>query len=480
MAGNEDPSSFKPANQQCFYTLHDGVVHDPLGAASYVFQRELAKPLLRNVGVIPASARFPPQDSKADTDESLHLSETDSAVSLTADTTSSKVTIHIGAQPNNSPHTGTIVVFTEAFLLARLLQTAYPKLRAQAIAAGSPASEWVDDIRVVVQLDIVDTAPDNARTEVIDGFVYQHSHRSTGAMETFLPDYYALLKELSEYVNGEIKYTVEYQDTLMRLPGMRNALRAIIVDGERIAGELAPEREALAIRSACPVVGCSIADKHGIKNVYNVTSDKTKITFTCPTHGAYTLCLENADDRARIELNTPLRNLARTLTYFADTHSSRTPRQPAPARVHMRVTGADYAGFYQEHLLHRQLTYLKRTAEPELREAMDQQHPVLFYAPLITDWSGAKLSKSLYVKQDAYKYLDKGGMTYLLEYRRMVEDGKDRRVIFDMVEEWVQNPKKLFRPYSIDYIHSRFMKEAVGRRRGAGSRECQGFFVDYE
>ncbi|KAI0740752.1 hypothetical protein C8Q76DRAFT_708889 [Earliella scabrosa] len=473
MGGVQSFSLFRrPKPKQPFFAArHDGVVHNPLGAASYVFESELAKPLLRYLGLIPASARFPrtTADTTAQTaagsDKGSHnVDDTDSAVSLTADTTSSTLTVHIGAQPNNSPHAGTIVTFALAFILARLFQNEYPALRARALAAGGTSpKDWVDDLRVVVQLDLVDTAPDSARTAVIDGIVYQYSHRATGAMHTFLPDYHALLEELSIFVGGAVKYTVAYQEDLMRMPAMRDALRAIIVDRERIAGELAPQREALAIRSACPVEGCGCADKHGVNNTYCVTPEKTTITFMCPTHGPYTLALEDADERARIEFNTPIRNLARAMVSIRETEASRTPRQPFPEHVHMRVTGADYAGMYQEQLFFRQLDLLREVAEPELREAMNRTCPLIVYAPLMIDWSGAKLSKSLYVKKDAYKYLDEDGMTYLLEYKRMVKEQKDRNVIFKMVEEWVQEPKKLFRQYSIYYLDSKFQAhELVG------------------
>ncbi|KAJ3009028.1 hypothetical protein NUW54_g2934 [Trametes sanguinea] len=42
-----------------FTMKHDGVVHHPLGGASYVYEKELLKPVLRNLGLVPQSARFP-------------------------------------------------------------------------------------------------------------------------------------------------------------------------------------------------------------------------------------------------------------------------------------------------------------------------------------------------------------------------------------------------------------------------------------
>ncbi|KAI0330449.1 hypothetical protein GY45DRAFT_1323791 [Cubamyces sp. BRFM 1775] len=457
-----------------FTAVHDGVVHNPLGAAAYVYEKQFAKPILRVLGLIPSMVRLankcigvvPAATDNIEDDDSEDASSVssggDSGVVLTRDASAATVFIHIGAQPNNSPHAGTIITFAEAFLLARLLQRDYPQLRARALATDVPITDHallVDDLRVVVQLDLVDTAPDSKRTEEIDGIVYQYSHRTTGTMYSFLDDYHALIAELKRFVGGEIDCKMENQETLMRMPGtaLRDAVRTIIRDRQRIAAELSPEREALAFRSACPVEGCGMADKHGVKNQYAVDPDSTVITFFCPKHGAYTLTLENPDDLARLEMNTPLRNLTRALVYMADTAASVVPGQAVPSRLHMRVTGMDYAGTYQEQLFFRQLALLKAGVAPSpLREQIAL--PLIVYAPLVVDWSGAKLSKSLYVKKGAYTYLAPRGMEYLLEYRRMVEEGRDRRVLFRAVEDWVQNPAKIFRPYSLEYLHLLYLQ----------------------
>ena len=462
----QDFTDLKAPGEHLFRSTHDGVVHNPLGAAAYIYEKAFAKPLLEYLGIIPSYANFPPPPPGSQ--EALE-SPTDSAISLPDDavatTPTSSVVVHIGAQPNNSPHAGTIVTFAVAILLARQLQDEYCTLRARAranaLAHPSPLMDWADDFKVVVQLDLVDTAPDSSKTIVRDGITYQRSHRSTGAMNTFLQDYYDLLTELTAFTNNKVAYRVEYQETLMRAPAMRDALRAIILDRERIEKEVAPERERLAIRSACPVQDCGIADKHGMKNVYEVTDTSTRITFFCPEHGPYTLELENPDDRAKVELNTPLRNLARAIVNLADTtldprnarafpahhpadintSSDPTPvddlasaddpvsrsvdTSPSPSSApaddltaargqkmpvraaHMRVTGSDYSGIYQEQLFFRQLALLRPFLSPAARAAYDTLGPPVFaYAPLVLDWSGAKLSKSLYVKRGAYAYLD--------------------------------------------------------------------------
>lgn len=74
---------------------------------------------------------------------------------------------------------------------------------------------------------------------------------------------------------------------------------------------------------------------------------------------------------------------------------------------------------------------------------LERYFPYISYAPMIVDWSGAKLSKSLYVRENAYAYLQRAGLGFLLEYRKMVEGGKNVTILFRMVEGWMNEPKKL-------------------------------------
>lgn len=105
------------------------------------------------------------------------------------------------------------------------------------------------------------------------------------------------------------------------------------------------------------------------------------------------------------------------------------------------MTGSDYAGFYQEQLLYKASSHLDVKAH---------NLPTLLYAPLITDWSGAKLSKSLYVKEGAYKYLPE----YVINYEQLINTFGDSglKMIFLETESWIKEPFKLFRTYSVYYF----------------------------
>lgn len=84
---------------------------------------------------------------------------------------------------------------------------------------------------------------------------------------------------------------------------------------------------------------------------------------------------------------------------------------------------------------------------------------MIFYAPLVLDWSGSKLSKSLYVKEGAYKYLDEAGLGYMLNVNVLLDAESGLKALFAEVQRWVAEPYKLFRSYSVEYLH----RELVSR-----------------
>ena len=74
------------------------------------------------------------------------------------------------------------------------------------------------------------------------------------------------------------------------------------------------------------------------------------------------------------------------------------------------------------------------------------------FCPVITDWSGAKFSKSLYVENNAYAYLPIGFKDYnefisIYGYEGLV-------VLYNEIASWVKSPNKFFRNYSIEYIEN--------------------------
>ena len=351
---------------------HDGVSHNPLGAGSYVFRKNLITHLTQYCNSKP------------------------------------RILLHIGAQPNSSPHMGTLVSFAVAFALAKRIR-------------DDPSTLSAD---IMISLDLVDTAPSEQFTK--DGVIYQRSQRHTGEMKKYIDDFKHVMQLLHSY--SGIPWRIRNQEEfLMSHPDIHTIVEDIVRRRDELAKSLAPETGCLAIRSTCPHAECGLSDKHGIRNVYN-DDDKT-IVFHCPYHGQYIVDTKTSSGVSRLEFNAPLRNLLRAMTFTRDTDAT-----------WIRVTGADYAGYYQEQLLWRHIS------DPLL----------IFYSPLILDWSGAKLSKSLYVEEGAYKYFDTQNLDYLVSYEKFKQHGKDFRIIYDEVTNWVQEPFRLFRSYSVYYIDGLF------------------------
>ena len=311
-----------------------------------------------------------------------------------------KVEINLIIQPNNSPHFGTLFSMTLSFALARELQT--------------------QGLEPIVILDFWD----NAKHEqvLLDGVTYQRGLRSTGRLSDIIQDYYEILVTLKE--RYQVDYLVRMEDEFLRQDGMPPVVRGIIHERMALGPSLSPSTSHIALRSACPVAGCGLVDKYGVHNVYDEEHDR--VHFKCPIHGKYTVNI--ATECHRLQFNCQLFNLV-IGRFYQDVEFG-----------YIQICGGDYAGFWQEQLLWRHL-----------------QKPVLIvYTPLIVDWSGSKLSKSLYLKKDAYRYLKDAGQEYMLSYKVFKEAGKSMDVICDEVDVWLREPFRLFRAYTVHYMHMLF------------------------
>jgi hypothetical protein len=347
---------------------HDGVVHHPLGAASYYFGENLL--------------------------QYLHIR-----------CTHGRIIFHIGAQPNSSPHIGNITTFCTAFALASALKSDFSR-------------------EVMVKLVYVDSAPAVGKEININGIAYQ---RSLGYTGDFYANQVAFTEVLDRFSSlSKVPYEVETQNYWRSSAHFPAILQDIVNRREILGPHLSPRTNKLAIRAACPQPGCGLADKHGINNQYH----EGHITFLCPNHGEF--CVDQAS-LGHLEFNTPLRNLIRVLICGQDRDAS-----------WILCTGSDYAGFYQEQLLWRLLDHTPKA-------------PIVFYTPLILDWSGAKLSKSMYVERGAYNYLRDAGLEYMLEADSFLNAKSGPEALYGEIQTWVTNPYKLFRNYSIEFLHAQLM-----------------------
>ncbi|KAK0718710.1 hypothetical protein B0T21DRAFT_295630 [Apiosordaria backusii] len=394
-------------NNPIFASFHNGQVQNPLGGGSYAFQDDIVGPVL----------------SALVDDEVLEGKRSAAQPRLPT----RPIVIHAGLQPNNSPHAGTLVVFCYAFSFARWMCGRMQKMAKDAGFGGKlPA--------VSVEITFVDTAPVDGKGVTVDGVQYQRAYRLAGPSD-FTDDYHAVLRFLSRW--SGIPYTAAFQSDFFSGPSIPKILEYILSRHITLGRQLSPKHGVLALRAACPVSGCGLAEKHGLLNTYKGST----ITFKCPNHGPHSICVSEPAEAARIEANAPARNLIRSMSHLLD------------AKAHnVRVTGGDYAGTYQEMFLYRPLAAWSAATRLAVGKT-----PHILYAPVIVDWSGAKLSKSLYVREGAYDLMKVLGTDGLCSFARLRDhfddDGSEglRRIWLE-VESWLKNPKKLFRSYSVEYL----------------------------
>ncbi|RTE71305.1 hypothetical protein BHE90_014286 [Fusarium euwallaceae] len=419
-----------------FSAFHDGRVHDPLGAGSYAFHNDLVEPILQALKhdeILSGEGELHENDQSSESPEGRNLGPDH--------VPTRPILIHVGAQPNNSPHVGTLVVFCHAFSVARAIQRRTQKTAEH--AGAKPPS-------VSVHVGLVDTAPVNGEGVNMGDIHYQRSYRDVpGALNTYMADYEAVFQLLSSW--SGIPYEITFQRDLFSNPIIPSLMNYIVAHRDFLGQQLSPKYGSLALRAACPISGCAIAEKHGRLNTYSSTghsphtsaSSGVTITFTCPEHGPHTVDLSKPSEVSRLEANAPLRNLIRSMSHLLDQDAH-----------YLRITGSDYAGMYQEMFLYRPLA-----AWSAVTGLAAGRTPHILYAPLIVDWSGAKLSKSLYIGEGGYgcealELLGTGPLVSFAALRNHFGDdgsgGLER--IWNEVQVWLKDPKKLFRSFSIEYL----------------------------
>lgn len=350
----------------------DGKVYNPLGGGSYVFEKDIANFLLKKF-------------------------------------TKDNIVISIGAQPNSSPHFGTLIVFSTAFSLAKKMKEINPNLT------------------VKVLFEVVDTAP--SETIEINGVKYQRSLKNTGKINNNFSDYMEILEYFKTKDN--VDYLIRFQSEFNKQPYIYPIVKKLIEKQDDISKILDPKYKNLRVRVACPY--CGLADKNSSTTKF----ENESVYSVCPVHGEYKTDIRNESDK--LEYNTPVRNLVRAIAYGMHNNDENQNYQI------MRITGSDYAGFYQEELLYKPAALLGFPVN---------ELPSILYTPLVLDWSGAKLSKSLYVKEGAYSDLPSYLINY--EYLKNSKGIEALDVIHNITDNWIENPYLLFRNYSIYYFKKEF------------------------
>ncbi|PGH11826.1 hypothetical protein AJ79_04623 [Helicocarpus griseus UAMH5409] len=250
---------------------------------------------------------------------------------------------------------------------------------------------------------------------VINNITYQQSLQDTGKFQKFLSDYTELLAILSN--RYRITHRIRLEEEFLKSDGVGGIIREIIKDRDGLIRYLAPATGRLAIRAACPE--CGLVDKYGVNNIYS--QGGSSVSFECPHHGRFEYNVDS--DSHRFQFNCQLFNLVIGRYYERASYN------------YIEVCGSDYAGFWQRAVV---------------MALSGQAH--------LDYWSGSKVSKSLYLQPTAYGYLKRAGQEYLLSYRIFKQEKKDFTVLLREIERWVNEPYRLFRGYSLHYLHLLFEK----------------------
>lgn len=234
------------------------------------------------------------------------------------------------------------------------------------------------------------------------------------------------LQDLSELPVQRYSYT-EFQARW----DARWAVLRILDSQNRLAPLLCPTHKKFKVRFPCPE--CQLMSKAGgtLINVDETSRSRTYRDY-CPQHGEHIGLLAASNDEW-FDTNTPVRALAREVVF--------TERYQRTSVHNLMSDGSDwahYASINMESLGHLGLS----TADLPMR----------FFAPVILDWSGAKLAKSAQVGSDAYA--DTPQFYVNFEELRHTFGDDIINVLWKETQSWLSSPKRLFRNYTIEYMES--------------------------
>lgn len=324
-----------------------------------------------------------------------------------------RVHIHCASQPNSYPHLGTVTTLMTSFALAKHIGNYF-------------------DIQPEVKFEEIDNSP--AEKIVKDGITYsrnltQKKDNSHSMNEKYMQTFKYIFDFLEKSAN--VPYSIRAFSEYQKLPFVRRKLIEILDKENEFLPVLSPSENRLHIRIQCPI--CGLVDKAGINLEKEKLSDGSyQLSNTCYEHGEFNAILsEKSQDF--IDTNTPITDLIQGALFIEEDSKANA--------IPVMVDGNDWSGVWSLNVFSRGLCMLGYNF---------LETPLHFYAPLITDWSGAKFSKSVYVASDTYDYLPQE----LIDFNQFIESWGEKglQILWEEVQSWVSNPKKLFRDYSVDYF----------------------------
>lgn len=343
-----------------------------------------------------------------------HLTGDNTDLIRAAATGRSRIRVTTAAQLNGTPHLGTVVTMLTVFAYARHA----------ADLLGLPAS---------IVFDALENAP--AEQITIDGEVYtrnvgdlidsgtlDRSERTSG--------FERLLTWARE--KSGIPYEFRPYGTYQGLRPVRECLHMIASRQEDFASIVAPSDGIIRIRPRCP--NCRLMQKSAADLTITALSGAVRLDSRCPRHGRYSEIV-HVDGGGWYDANTPVRSVQKGYLLAAE--------RDLYDACSVSVDGADWGGSWHASVLAPALAQLG---------VPPRDWAISVFTPIITDQTGGKLSKTLYVARGSYSDLPEA---YLNLDILLGQHGDQRlEAIWTETTRWAEEPRRLHRGYTVSYLTS--------------------------
>lgn len=331
-----------------------------------------------------------------------------------------EIHLWLSAQVNSYPHIGTLTNFILAFALAKHFKKYYNKpvkIFVELLESVTGEEKIINGNRYYKNLD---------KVTMEDGKTIK---------EKYLPYFMDILERLKE--KDEVEYEILFFYDYQKQKLVKKSLIEVI-NNSKILGEiLDPKKSEIRLRIPCP--HCGLTEKHIVDTkINNINDNEIIIESKCSIHGKY-ISEINMNKNVKFDMNVPLRYLVKIL-YLIE-------KDKEENILSIIVDGGDWSGMWPLRVYMEPLLKLKKDGVPNI-----------IYTPTILDWSGSKLSKRMYVGNQAYReYLKEGLINYSEFYNQYGEIGFER--LYNEINSWVLEPKKFIRDYTLEYIEAILNKE---------------------
>ncbi|MFI1973254.1 hypothetical protein [Streptomyces cinnamoneus] len=314
-----------------------------------------------------------------------------------------RLVLHAGVQINGTPHLGTNVMQTAAFLLAQEARERF----------GVP---------VLIRFGALDNAPYEVRACPDSGSLYERSFRNAlggPTVEDLAARYYGGLFDALSAATG-VPYALETYTSQQSGRAFREEFLASLRQMDRLRWYLAPSTGTVPVSFPCP--RCGWSQKYG-EHTEVLTADAHEARFAavCLDHGKYLVDV-TADSDAFVGLTTLHRNLVKERVACRDD------------ALPVIVKGADWAPGC-------------RLLDEALQCCPDPVSPARLFTPVVLSDSGAKLSKTLI--REGTADLSAETEPWMLDASRWAgTDEEYGRMLLDLVTRMLSEPRHFERGYT--------------------------------